>query len=512
MFFRKVDAFMQKGLPLSARARNIVIIVTLVVLMIFIAVLLFNSCSRRFTDPFFSTDTARRAEDGSTLFMSYEGPVFPLSALYDTDGITATRNIVLDFSNFGTGRARPESYRFYSDIFIFDNYVLTNVSGTDRVLQLIYPFAGSFSEYGRFLPVVSKNGIAVSPQLLAGTYSGSFVGFEDGDGLFINLGLLDSWQDYYALLSDGKYLQRVLGDTHALNYPVIVYEFTDITADFYASVNPTLAVGFTLDYDRTTVLSYGFHGASFEPDNQFMRQGFSVPRGGFYDENQIFKLIILGDDISDINMQGYANGGWHPGQEREDISALMTRRETTLCDVLGELVAGFAAIRSSVNDPSASIFDFYDIPAETAYEMFLRAVSELLFDYGMLSDEVASRYEMGWLADMFWEVFVMPRVLYLSFDVPILDGESVQINFDMVKAGSFDFFTKGSSNQGLYGYDIVTTLGSAFSFIEQSVRLEGGEYVEIVRQNFGFEPDGDSFFVNLSQYHPRYFIEVRSSR
>jgi len=501
---------MQEKNPINTRARNITIVVAIALLVsASVIISLWHSNMRNIPPGGSGFAAARQAEDGSTLFMSYAGPIFPLSALCGTDNIAVKRSVLFDFSRFGAFHSDADPHIHHSNIPVQDSYILTNDSDEAQTVQLIYPFVGNFFEYGRFAPTVLKDGAVVETQLLAGAYSGGFVGFDDGNESSINLHTIASWQDYYALLSDGRYLERALGDAPILNHPVIVYEFTNTTADFLASVNPTLAVGFNLDYDRTTVLSYGFHGGSFNPDGGFMRQSFSIPREDSHDADRIFKLIVLGDDISDINMQGYANAGWHPGEEREDISAVMTRRETTLYNVLNELVANFVRSQQDINAPDSSIFNFSSFEAQAAFEMFLRSVSELLFDYGILSDTVAARYETGWLAEMFWEVMVMDRVFYLVFDVAIPADGSTEIIIDMLRLGSFDFFCgSGSKNVGLYGYELVTTLSSSLNFTTQTAVIEGGDYIEIIRQNFGFT-SGSTSTVQLESDIPRFFIEVR---
>jgi len=503
---------MQEDKKVSSRTRNITIAVAIALLVSAIVIILLGQGNMLSTPPGGSgSAAARQSEDGGTIFMSYSGPVFPLSALYGADNITVKRDVLLDFSGFGALSSASDHFMHHSSIPILDRYVLTNHSDEAQSVQLVYPFVGNFFEYERFNPTLSKDGVVIQAQLLAGAYSGGFTGFEENDGILINLLNISSWQDYYALLSDGRYLERALGDAPILDQPVIIYEFTNTTADFDASVNPTLAVGFNLDYDRTTVLSYGFHGGSFDPDSGFMRQSFSIPREHTHDFYRIFKLIVLGDDISNINMQGYANAGWNPGEEREDISAVIARRETTLNKVLTELVENFVRSHRDENEPNPSIFNFSGIETQVSSEMFLRSVSELLLDYGILSDNVAARYETGWLAEMFWEVLAMTRVFYLFFDVTIPANSSTEISIDLLRPGSFDFFCGKGSNMGLYGYELVTTLGSTLNFTNQSATLIGSDYIEIIRQNFGFSQD-DILNVDLSQDTPRFFIEVRNNR
>ena len=44
--------------------------------------------------------------------------------------------------------------------------------------------------------------------------------------------------------------------------------------------NPSLRATFQMDYSKTRILTYGFHGASFDPEGGIMLQDFSIPQPG----------------------------------------------------------------------------------------------------------------------------------------------------------------------------------------------------------------------------------------
>ncbi|MCL2200410.1 MAG: hypothetical protein FWB75_00460 [Oscillospiraceae bacterium] len=442
--------------------------------------------------------------DNSTVFMSYAGPVFPLTLTDSAEGIQAKRSITFDFTEFGQPGALDSGIGLHAnDIRVRDSYILTNTTSNDMTVQFAYPFAGSFAELDRLLPTISvgQAGLPVADTtLLAGAFSGGFQGIEGHEDEYINLRLITQWQDYVTLLSDSSYLRRAMTKAPRLDQSVIVYSFTDLTADHAASINPTLAVGFNLDYSRTTVLSYGFHGASIDPDAGFMRQSFSIPRADLLTHERTFKLIVLGDDITDINMLGFANAGWNPDEERDDITAVMTRSEARLGDVFEQLVNEFLGFRA----PYVLGYDTWGFSAQ----LFHRAAAELLLDFGMLADNTARRYQTGWLEEIFSEALMMTRVFYLTAELTIPAGQSVEVTVDMIKAGSFDFFGAGSRNQGLTGYDMMTTLGSNLEFTSPIANIKGYDSIVIENQNFGFDLERGITNVYLDINVPRYFIEV----
>lgn len=444
--------------------------------------------------------------DNSTVFMSYAGPVFPLSIPGNVDGIAASRDITFDFSTFGKTKETANGLMLHqSDINITDSYTLTNTSADDQTVQILYPFAGSFSELQKLLPVIFVNDATLKTKLLAGKYSGGFTGVGD-DNTTHNLAQLDSWEKYTELLSGGEYMDKALGSTPELNQTVTVYEFQNMQADHDAAINPTLAATFTLDYNRTTVLTYGFHGASFDSENGFMLQCFSVPREGDSRYGQHFYLIIVGDDINDFNTQGYKNGGCNDGEEMDGVSADITRYEAKLGDMLELLLDEYMTQYHRGRAGEAGYTDDFLDKA-----MLYRAAAEMLCDYGVLNEKGVDRYDRGWLDDIFSESLVMDRVFYLTAEITIPAGESIGIRVDMVKPGSFDFYGSGSDNMGVYGYDMLTKLGSNLTFGNVTAELAGADQVEIVRQNFGFDPANNVLEVTLDAETLHYYIEVRGA-
>ena len=101
------------------------------------------------------------------------------------------------------------------------------------------------------------------------------------------------------------------------------------------------------------------------------------------------------------------------------------------------------------------------------------------------------------------------RVLYLSFEVTVPAGGSVEVCVEQFKNASFDFHCSGSESVGIDGYDLVTSLGSNLTFAGQSASISNYDVIEIVRQNFGFDLAGGITSVPLDLNEPHYYLEVR---
>ena len=120
------------------------------------------------------------------------------------------------------------------------------------------------------------------------------------------------------------------------------------------------------------------------------------------------------------------------------------------------------------------------------------------------------RYHTGWLEDL--DVANVDRVFYLEAEITIPAGGSVQLTAEMTKQGSYDFYCTHTDNQDIYGYDIVTELGSNLSCTGQRAVIEDRGLIEIVRQNFGFDLKNGIRTVDLEPMQEHYYLEVRSSK
>ena len=436
-------------------------------------------------------------EEGTT-FMSCAGPVFPLTLSEETDGLTAERKTTWDFAPGAYHDGTPRQW----GASVTDSYTLVNITDSDQTVTALYPFAGSFTELASQQPTVTLDGEGTEAALYAGAYAGGFRDAGVDDGSTWNLDYPDSWTDYKALLEDGSYLDQALGDAPVLDLPVTVYEFTDFAApaDYDAA---TQAIEFTIDQSRTTVLTYGFNGASWDEDTGWRQYSYFVPNGQRRDTDPKL-LVVLGEDIGDYVLQGYEDGGCDRGEGLEGVRCTVTRRETSLDEVLDTLCRSYletyAEWQLGMDDGEA---------AAVPYALFRRAVGELMVRYGPLGSDVKDRYASGRLDDLISEAMGQQRVLYLAVPVTVPAGEEVNITFKLWKEPSFDFGCSGSENVGLQGYDLVTRLGSGLDFTAQTAALVNTGGIELVRQNFGFDLESGVTEVPLDPEMEHYYLEVR---
>ena len=110
------------------------------------------------------------------------------------------------------------------------------------------------------------------------------------------------------------------------------------------------------------------------------------------------------------------------------------------------------------------------------------------------------------LEDIIHEGYTNRRVLYLTAEVVIPAGKSMEVTASFVKPPSFDF--EGTGKERLLGFDMMTRLGSNLTFTAQRAAVANGEYVRIAGQNFGFDLANGVTEVALDVTVPHYYLEV----
>ena len=130
-----------------------------------------------------------------------------------------------------------------------------------------------------------------------------------------------------------------------------------------------------------------------------------------------------------------------------------------------------------------------------------------LLSYGALADDPMERYRWGDIEPK--DISIMSRVFYLEAEVTVPAGGSVQLSAEMTKEGSYDFACVHTENRGVYGYDLVTKVGSNLTCTAQTAVLEDRGQIEIVRQNFGFDLENGVRRAELDPGQEHYYLEVK---
>lgn len=436
-------------------------------------------------------------------YMYYAGPVLPLTFLEQNDNIRADRDVTLDFSpyisqpyEYMNSKGEPEiRYRADAEVMITDRYNLKNDSDSDQTVTALYPFIGSYNE-PELRPTITVDGNTVDAEIHYGPYAGDYMGVwggnqKDMETGSVNLRPLECYEDFDSLLHDGSYMASALDEFPSLEIPVTVYQMSDYvyTADTEAP-NPTLNMEFYIDFEQTTVLTFGFNGGTNNRETGYVARhngGIEVRPNAHPDVRYPGDayIILIGDDIESYTVQGYSDGSCDQGKELEDLSCTITRYESTL----GEMVRQFTAD---------------DEEPEVLYNL----TAELFVTDGPLGDLV-ERYDNGMIGSLISAARTNTRVMYAGFEITIPAGESVSVEVASRKDASVDYIGK---DKGRDGYGLATRLGSNLVFTEQNAAIAGYDEITIINQNFGFDPDNGITSVPLDMNMKHYYIEVMKIR
>lgn len=427
-----------------------------------------------------NTETSGVGHEEGMTFLSYAGPLFPLSVLEGGDDLAAERTLTMDFSL----AERAE------EVSVTDTYLLENTSSSDKAVTAVYPLAGDFT-LSKW-PEITVNGTEVDWTLTAGDYIGTFSGVGDGAFTSINLEEFCSWEGYDDLLKDGSYLQSAFSDAPTLDTPVVVYTVSDITGKEDAKGD--LFLSFTRDAGKTTVFTYGFNSSGFDSEAGTEYRGISFNEALRLKNKSERYLIAVGEDLQNLQI-----GAGTP----EGTNATVTREEMTIGEVLEKIAR---LTYSTYTQGRAFIRSISD---HISFSTYNQALCRYFAIHSPLGTSPKERYANGVLDDMVQEIVGIQRIFYLCFSLEIPASSTVEVEITVDKDGSFDFDCFGGENAGVYGYDLVTELGSDLTFTKQSAAIEGYDEIEIVRQNFGFDLEQGITKVALDPQVPHYWLEVR---
>ncbi|MBR2046237.1 MAG: hypothetical protein IJ958_08910 [Agathobacter sp.] len=463
------------------------------------------------------------AHEYGSAYMSYTGPIFPLTSTSDVTGIEVTRHTDWDFSPYESEihtielhpdiPSNTETYtfdRYETESIVSEKYVLTNITEEDITLSLLYPFAARFSDKIQAVPQISVNGESANVTFFSGKYCGSYApvwGDEDSDEQ-VNLHEPSYWTDFKTLLTDGVYLADSMKEFPSLDIPIIVYEYSNLTyTGNEKPTNPTFSVHYKHDSTKTTISGWGWNAGGWEDDGTgyYACSRVYVPDGNAIDKGATAYFIVIGEDIETPTVTGYINAGCDDGNELEGVTADFKKYETTMEQFLLDI-----CLADYVENMEYMVgTDYSDetyIQSLLTQEMLLGHIAQLMYDSGILSNNVIERYDTGWLEDYVYEFNHLQRVMYLSFDVTIPAESSITVDATMTKDASIDFIGK---NKDRNGYDIVTTLASPFTFTKQTASVSNYDSIEILDQNFGFDLENGITEVELNLNEEHYWMDIK---
>ncbi len=362
----------------------------------------------------------------------------------------------------------------------------TNPGEAAETVTLLCPFAAALSDEERYFPTLLVDGEALEPELLTGPVT-------DGG----TTEPVRSWEDYRGLM-EGELPLTALRDPGLRDLPVTVYEIGEMYDDSgekrTASV---LDLEFTADFSRTAILTYRFNGGSNDLESGLCHRHTDVREHTDPEWGERAFLLVLGADIEGCEMKAWANAALETPAEQ--AGGTLRRYPSTLGEMLaGALETELRIFMSQNADGSPCL----------SHERLLELTLARLEELGLSPEHLEGYSDRsgGFLEDVFSVVLRHQRLMYARFTLTVPAGASVKVTAEYMKQPSIDF---GGREAYRNGYDLVTKLGSRLSFTRQEASLSGGEKLEIVDQNFGFDPAKGITRVTLDPEAEHYYLDVR---
>lgn len=291
-------------------------------------------------------------------------------------------------------------------------------------------------------------------------------------------------------------MEAAFREPPVLNQPVTVYRVYDGgIPEGNEAVAPHVAVTLPDVPQDTRIYSYGFNSFSFG-DEGLWEFGYSIQEEGSLHREDPRLLIVQGEIPEGYTLRGTTDGSLDT--ELSGVEVWVETQETTLEEALSFCLEDFYLKQA----------DWLIPDKEEGLELATRSVAEMVLP--MASEEgTPEQYDTFCLEDVFSRVASMNRVFWATAQVTLPEEGAVEVKAEFSKDPSFDYTCANTQNRDIYGYDMVTTLGSALEFESVTLCLENTSGISIVRQNCGLDLDAGILEVELDPQEPRYYLEIR---
>lgn len=396
------------------------------------------------------------------VYYAYEGPVFPLTAGSEAEGLAVERIMELDFSTYENTVPGETMVPFNEarKTDVNDIYVLNNATAEDITVEMVYPFVYSLNQKKEWIPQIRIDGTVVETQIVLGRPVSDMVDVYRGESEEAVARLAGKMNVvlFEQIASDDAYFEEALTGMPDTSDAVVVYKFKNLGYDGTDSkaYDPNMWVSY-VQGENAEVLPANWDMSRSEEADGIRKAmiGFDLPRPGQEGYGRDGYLVVLGGDISDLEVKCYTSS---TGSVLEDVNIKMERYETTLAEVAREIFeAGYVT-----EDGAAAEL----LPKEQLFEVFLKGVCES-------RDRLLNQVVDGDSIDNAWYyLYEEQRVMYAVFEVTVPAGESVRVHAEYEKQASHGVY---EADEHLDRYDILSEEYSAFEITSTAVTATGAD-------------------------------------
>ena len=414
------------------------------------------------------------------------GPIMPLTFATENASIVADRELTYDFSEVSKA---DKGY-----VSVKDSYVLNNTSSREQTITFYYPYVSDIKELATHMP-----GVAVNKQLeKTAIMNGPYMGMDSAEMMRIFASYVSA-DEYNTMLSDVKPLDEAL-NMDLLQQKVIAYEFTEFDAGTVPGETATYAASIKatgLDKVYTAHMMDDMDAEAGTMSFYFMFEQAEA-------EGQKPAIYFLGEEPAEYKEQGYIYLELSDGNASDEVTARMNRRETTMQEILEEMVE--EKLQSILGDDYEKSVEMKALFYHRAAKMFCD-----MYQWNTDGCETAEDavFYANSLSDIMHYVLEEESVYLLTDTITIPAGGSVTVDFAYLKQGSCQNYEPQEALRDNYCYDNMPSLGTNVEYKQLTATIVEDGNIRIESQNYGFDLEGGIRQVEMEPDAERYYMIVK---
>lgn len=449
-----------------------------------IIVMCIGAVAVAFQGSLFNKDGSKKpSSTGGKEYMSYQGPILPITAIDEIQNIRVERELIFDFDYLKAESRAP----FLLPYNVKDSYIIANDTDEDRRVRFCYPSIGKMSYMANFMPYIAIDGVTIGTS----QYVGASLSEEK----------LSTWAQYKEVLSDDDYFNGTFEKSQNIECPVTVYEFSNEKGETEGAGTAALAVDFKVKDKNSKLLIYGFKPTKSESKEGRTGVCYSVPPQKSIAYGSPRYLIVVGEDVEDLKLQGYRDDSCQAGTEIK-VSADINKYETTLGEIVGKSLAHYNSIFNNKTDVKTVMFGI-------SQENLVEAIVDLLENNDDRMTSEGGSVEFTSLEDVIGKSLDAMRIFYQTFTVEIPAKSSVKVDAVMFKEPSPNSLGEDKTAEKIF--EVATQLGSNVKFSSQRATAKNWDNVAVTNQDFGFDIENDVVSVTLEEGKEHFFLGVKEN-
>jgi len=304
-------------------------------------------------------------------------------------------------------------------------YKMKNPTNNQEKVQMAFPFISSLDHF--------------NPEEIAIKSDGNNIPFQIYIGKDIKLKNRKNVETEENILDFNKILSSINKEVYSPSY----YNLDDIGTLYKYDVRAIgeevkIAIDYTIDYEKTKVISKGFNGGSIKDNTERIMSWVS--------DKEILEVFVLGEDI-ELGINAYIDG--EMTQETDNYSYELTTEKVSIRDYLNKEVEAYK-----------EQFVYNDYLAE----------NQIFNLCAMTLDELIEKDVLNLWIDELFSISSLDRIFVLLYEIEFLPESSKDISVSYLTRGTMDSV---ETKKPLYSFEYLLNPASNWAnFKDLSIEIK----------------------------------------